>query len=122
MEKSFKLIQVSDNLKTDYASYFLKSEANYWWESTKALEGGGPVPWVRSTELFLEKYFLDCVQSQMEIEFLELKQGDRSVAEYEAKFTEFARFAPDYVSSEAPKAKRFQHGLKPEIRSGVVVL
>ena len=58
----------------------------------------------------------------MEINFLELKQGDRSVAEYEAKFTELARFVPDYVCSEAQKARRFQQGLKPKIRSRVVAL
>ncbi|XP_074374614.1 uncharacterized protein LOC141715025 [Apium graveolens] len=56
------------------------------------------------------------------MEFLELKQGDRSVTVYEAKFTELARIAPDYVSSEARRAKRFQQGLKPEIRSGVIAL
>ncbi|XP_074346448.1 uncharacterized protein LOC141685234 [Apium graveolens] len=59
---------------------------------------------------------------QMEIRFLELKQGDRSVAKYEAKFTELARLVPDYVRSEAQKARRFQQGLKPEIHSGIVVL
>ena len=41
------------------------------------------------------------------MEFLELKQGDRSVTEHEAKFTELARIAPEYVSSEAQRAKRF---------------
>ncbi|KAL8121318.1 hypothetical protein AgCh_018159 [Apium graveolens] len=122
MEKAFNLVQVRENLRTDYGSYFLKNEANYWWESTRALEGEYPVPWARFTELFLEKYFPDCVNNQMEIEFLEPKQGDGGVAEYEAKFTELARFVPDYVCSEAQKARRFQQGLKPEIRSGVVAL
>ncbi|KAL8115936.1 hypothetical protein AgCh_022434 [Apium graveolens] len=122
MEKASNFVRVSENLKIDYASYFLKNEANYWWESTRALEGKGPFSWARFTELFLEKYFPDCVRNQMEIEFLELKQGGRSVAEYEAKFTELARFVPDYVCSKAQKARRFQQGLKPEIRSGVVAL
>ena len=58
----------------------------------------------------------------MEMEFLELKQGNRSVTEYEAKFMELARIAPEYISSEAQRAKWFQQGLKPEIRSGVVAL
>ncbi|KAL8104948.1 hypothetical protein AgCh_028926 [Apium graveolens] len=58
----------------DYASYFLKGEANYWWESTRALEGEGPISWTKFTELFLEKYFPDCLQNQLEVEFLELKQ------------------------------------------------
>ncbi|KAL8148852.1 hypothetical protein AgCh_006016 [Apium graveolens] len=122
IEKAFTLTQVSDNLRSDYASYFLKGEANYWWESTRAVEGEGPVTWARFTELFLEKYFPDCLQNQLEVEFLELKQDEKSVAEYEAKFTELARLVPVYVNTEAQKAKRFQQGLKPEIRSGVVAL
>ena len=116
MEKAFTLTQVSDDLKTDYASYFLKNEANYWWESIRALEREGPVSWTRFTELFLEKYFPDCLRNQLEVEFLELKQGERSVLEYEAKFTELARLVPEYVSTKIQKARRFQQGLKPEIR------
>ncbi|KAL8133946.1 hypothetical protein AgCh_009131 [Apium graveolens] len=98
MEKAFALTKVSEDLKTDYASYFLENDSNYWWESTRALEGEGPIPWTRFTELFLEKYFPDCLQSQMEMEFLELKQEDRSVTEYGAKFTEFARITPECVA------------------------
>ncbi|XP_074378290.1 uncharacterized protein LOC141719814 [Apium graveolens] len=122
IEKAFTLTQVSDNLRSDYASYFLKGEANYWWESTRAVEGEGPVSWARFTELFLEKYFPNYLQNQLEVEFLELKQDEKSVAEYEAKFTELAPLVPVYVNTEAQKAKRFQQGLKPEIRSGVVAL
>ncbi|XP_074351328.1 uncharacterized protein LOC141690422 [Apium graveolens] len=122
MEKAFNLVQVRDNFKTNNASYFLKIEANYWGESTRALEGEDPVPWAWITELFVEKYFPDCVHNQMEIEFLELKQGDKSVAENEAKFTELARFVPEYVRSESQKARMFQQGLKPEIRRGVLAL
>ncbi|XP_074325376.1 uncharacterized protein LOC141663210 [Apium graveolens] len=121
-EKAFTLIQVSDDLKADYASFFLKGEANYWWESTRALEREGLVSWTRFTELFLEKYFPDCLQNQLEVKFLELKQGERSVSEYEAKFTELARLVSEYVSKETQKVRRFQQGLKPEIRSGVVAL
>ncbi|XP_074336880.1 uncharacterized protein LOC141674052 [Apium graveolens] len=122
MEKTFTLIQVSDDSKTDYASYLLKGEANFWWKSTRALEGEGPISWTRFTELFLEKYFPDCLQNQLEVEILELKQDKKSVSEYEAKFTELARLEPGYVSTEIQKARRFQQGLKPEIRSGVVAL
>ncbi|KAL8125393.1 hypothetical protein AgCh_012909 [Apium graveolens] len=64
MEKAFALTKVSEDLETDYASYFLKNDSNYWWESTRALEG----------------------------------EGERSVTEYEAKFTELARIALEYAS------------------------
>ncbi|XP_074377542.1 uncharacterized protein LOC141719057 [Apium graveolens] len=122
MEKAFTLIQVSEDLKTDYASYFLMGDANYWWESTHALEREGPVSWTRFKELFLEKYFPDCLENQLEVEFLELRQGERSVTEYEAKFKKLSRLVPKYVSTETQKARRSQQGLNPEIRNGVVAL
>ncbi|KAL8121324.1 hypothetical protein AgCh_018164 [Apium graveolens] len=93
MEKAFELVGAGTEQKTKFASYFLKGEANYWWESTRALEGGEFITWERFTELFLEKYFLRYMKNQMEIKFLNLTQGDLTVAEYEAKFTEWARVA-----------------------------
>ncbi|XP_074374734.1 uncharacterized protein LOC141715152 [Apium graveolens] len=122
MEKAFTLTQVNDGLKPTMRVIFLRVRKLIWWESTRALEGEGPVSSTRFTELFLEKYFPDYLQNQLEVEFLELKQGEKSLAEYEAKFTELARFVPEYVNSEAQKAKRFQQGLKPEIHSGVLTL
>ena len=62
----------------------------------------------RFTELFLEKYFPRYMQNQMELKFFELKQENLTVAEYETKFTELARFVPEYVNTEEKKAKRFQ--------------
>ncbi|KAL8104850.1 hypothetical protein AgCh_028861 [Apium graveolens] len=122
MEKASALTKVSENLKTDYASYFLKNDSNYWWEFTRALEGEGPVPWTRFTELFLEKYFPDCLHSQMEVEFLELKQGNKSVTEYEAKFTELARIAPEYatlvIESDQKLAAKEQGEKKRKFESG----
>ncbi|KAL8147908.1 hypothetical protein AgCh_005288 [Apium graveolens] len=76
------LVGAGTEQKTKFASYFLKGEANYWWESTRALEG--------------------------EIKFLNLTQGDLTVAEYEAKFTELARFVPDQVDTDEKKARRFE--------------
>ncbi|KAL8120801.1 hypothetical protein AgCh_017835 [Apium graveolens] len=39
-------------------------------------------------------------------------KGDLTVAEYEAKFTELARFVPDQVDTDEKKARRFEQGLK----------
>ncbi|KAL8120759.1 hypothetical protein AgCh_017802 [Apium graveolens] len=41
----------------------------------------------------------------MEIKFLNLTQGDLTVAEYEAKFTELARFVPYQVDTDEKKAR-----------------
>lgn len=121
IEKAFALVKVGADQKTEFANYFLKGEANYWWESKKALEGEAVITWERFTQLYLEKYFPRYMQNQMEIKFLELKQENLSVAEYERKFTELARFVPEYVDTDEKRAKRFQQGLKPWIRSRVAV-
>ncbi|XP_074361983.1 uncharacterized protein LOC141702182 [Apium graveolens] len=119
MEKAFALVKVDQ--KTDFASYFMKGKANYWWESRKALKGDDIMTWDRFTKLFLEKYFPRYMKNQMEINFLELKQGNMSVTEYESKFTKLARFVPEQVDAEEKRAKRFQQGLKPWICSGVAI-
>lgn len=40
--------------------------------------------WALSRDALLEKYFLEDVRGKKEIEFLELKQGNGTVAEYAA--------------------------------------
>ncbi|XP_074346447.1 uncharacterized protein LOC141685233 [Apium graveolens] len=121
MEKAFALVRVEADQKMDFASYFLKGEANYWWESKKALEGEGVMNWDRFTDLFLEKNFPHYIKNQMEIKCFELKHGNLSVTDYEAKFTELARFIPEQVDTDEKRAKMFQQGLKPWIRSRVAV-
>ena len=121
MEKAFDLVGVEGEQKCKFASYYLKNEANYWWESVEPLEGTEIVSWERFKELFLEKYFPKYMQSQMELKFFELRQENSSVMEYERKFTELARFVPEYVNTDEKRAKRFQQGLRPWIRSKVAV-
>ena len=55
----------------------------------------------------------------MELKFLELKQENKSVAEYETKFIELSRFVPAQVDTDEKKALRFQQGLKPSLRNAV---
>ncbi|XP_074346555.1 uncharacterized protein LOC141685344 [Apium graveolens] len=121
IEKVFELAEVKDDKKAQYTSYYLKDEASYWWESSKALLEGKVITWEKFTEMFLEKYFPIYMQDQLEMKFLNLRQEDMTVAEYEVKFLELARFAPEYVNTEVNKAKRFQQGLKPGIRSQVAL-
>ncbi|KAL8124013.1 hypothetical protein AgCh_011860 [Apium graveolens] len=91
IERAFELVQLGDDQKTPYATYFLKGEVIYWWESVKAMEVNQQVSWERFKKLFLEKYYPKYMQNQMELKFLELKQENMSVLEYEKKFTELSR-------------------------------
>ncbi|KAL8095604.1 hypothetical protein AgCh_036864 [Apium graveolens] len=110
MEKAFELAEVKDDKKAQYASYYLKDEASFWWESSKALLEGKDLTREKFTEMFLEKYLSSYMQDQLEMKFLDLRQEDMSVAEYEVKFSELSRFVPEYVNTETKKAKRGKFG------------
>ena len=121
MEKSFKILSIDEAQKTVFATYLLKGEANYWWEAKKNMEMDAVITWERFSRLFLDKYFPRFMENQMELKFLELKQNNLSVAEYEAKFTELSRFVPEFVNTEEKKARRFQQGLKQWIQNRVAI-
>ncbi|XP_074377105.1 uncharacterized protein LOC141718625 [Apium graveolens] len=90
-------------------------------QAVKPIEFKGEVDPV-AARIWLKEMEKAFALTKMEMEFLEWKQGDRSVIEYEANFTELALIEPEYVSLEAQRVKQFQKGLKPEIRSGIVAL
>lgn len=51
-----------------------------------------------------------------------MKQGDLFVIEYEKKFTELARYAMMLVASKMERCKRFEHGLRPQIRTPITTI
>ncbi|XP_074349995.1 uncharacterized protein LOC141689549 [Apium graveolens] len=122
MEKAFELAEVKNEKKMKYASYYLKDEGRYWWESTKVLQEEETISSQNFMEFFLEKYLPSYIQDQLEMRFLDFKQENMMMAEYEVKFSDLERFMPEYVNTEAKKAKRFQQGLKPWIQSQVAFL
>ncbi|XP_028095441.1 uncharacterized protein LOC114295390 [Camellia sinensis] len=73
------------------------------------------ISWARFLEIFYDKYFPQCVRDRKMSEFMELKQNSMTVAEYKAKFTELARFAPHMVDTDYKKARHFEGGLQNDI-------
>ena len=76
------------------------------------------ITWDAFKDAFLEKYFPEDVKNKKEVEFLELKQGGLSVAEYAAKFEDLVRYFPHYLGpgGESSKCVKFINGLRPEIK------
>ena len=68
------------------------------------------------------KYFPNSVRRQKMGEFIRLKQGNMTVAQYEVKFTELSRFAPHLITTEVDKAMKFQDGLKPYLMNKKSIL
>ena len=78
--------------------------------------------WDRFLALFYVKYFPQSMRDQKVNEFETLRQGNKTVAEYEAQFAELARFAPHMVDIEYKKARKFEEGLRDTILDRVNVL
>jgi len=73
-----------------FGTHMLAEEADDWWVSLLPMleQDGVVVTWAVFRREFLNRYFPEDVRGKKEIEFLELKQGDKSVTEYTAKFVE----------------------------------
>ena len=125
MEKIFDVIGCTEVQKVSFASFMLKGVAKHWWRSTKKtvpLEEDEILTWTVFLDAFYEKYFPESVRDEKEVEFMELIQGNKTVLQYEAKFTELSRFAPHIVADDVRRAKKFQRGLRPSIRTRMAAL
>ncbi|TYK21573.1 uncharacterized protein E5676_scaffold275G00720 [Cucumis melo var. makuwa] len=60
------------------------------------------------------------VKASRRNEFMSFIQSDMSVDEYESRFTKLAKNALAFVIDEIDKCKRFEQGLKGEIRTSVM--
>ncbi|PKI58538.1 hypothetical protein CRG98_021070 [Punica granatum] len=97
MERIFPIMEVSDTQRVALATFMLEGDAQYWWEATQRrldTNSSHVITWAEFTQAFYNKYFPASFRRAKEREFLNLKQGDLSVAEYEVKFTKLSRFAP----------------------------
>ena len=59
---------------------------------------------------------------ELESEFLDLKQGRKTVEEYELMFDRLSRFAPSLVADQGCKMRRIEEGLKTHIRRSLAVV
>lgn len=86
----------TDAHKVLFGTHMLLKEAKYWWDNMhQRMEvDGTEITWTVFNTKFLEKYFPPDVRSKKEIEFLEVKQGNMVVDEYNAKFVELVKFSP----------------------------
>ena len=71
---------------------------------------------------FTEKYIPETARDKMASEFLELRQGQMNVSQYDQRFTQLSRYADVLAKGEAERTKRFVKGLKLEIQGRLIPL
>ncbi|GFS33457.1 hypothetical protein Acr_00g0028540 [Actinidia rufa] len=120
IERVFEVLPCTYEQKVVFATFMFEGAALIWWQLKNPLE---PLwLWPRFLEVFNEEYFPEMVRDQKIQEFLNLKQGNMIVVVYNAKFMELSRYAPHIVSTESRKARRFEAGLRWNIKNKVEIL
>ena len=71
---------------------------------------------------FNEKYLPPLIQEKRKNDFIRLRQGNLSVAEYETQFTRLSKFALELVMTERKRVRRFVQGLNVEIQEALAVV
>jgi hypothetical protein len=120
VEKIFKVLHCTDETKLEYATFLLIGEAENWWSGAKSIMQNNEeeLTWEAFRRKFLDKYFPKSARAEKEKQFLNLYQGNMSVAEYASKFeklSKYFRYFRDQTDEEY-LCERFEHGLKYEIR------
>ena len=95
----------SDTIRIRLATFQLEGESQVWWDWIKVSRDLETITWGEFRELFMNKFFPASAKHAKARGFLELKQGNMTILEYVAKFTELARFEDEYVTIDMAKVR-----------------
>ena len=116
MEDTFEYLSCTEEEKAALAAYHLRDQAVTWWKMQKSLFGDQSITWTLFRDAFERQYFPAPYRMARRQEFLSLKQGDRSVMEYEAEFNRLAEYCPQLVAQDSDRLDQFTQGLAAYIR------
>ncbi|CAA3033634.1 Hypothetical predicted protein, partial [Olea europaea subsp. europaea] len=90
----------------------------HWWDSmprTRTPKQQLAITWEQFKEEVMDKYFPQSLRDFKENKFLQLKQVNMSLTDYERKFDQLSRYAPHLVNTKIKKTRRFEQGLNPDL-------
>ncbi|XP_020084386.1 uncharacterized protein LOC109707499 [Ananas comosus] len=117
MEALFEDIYTFERDKVHLASHCFEGSAQLWWTRVKkgrSLELS-PMTWEAFRELLLMEYFPESDKRKIKEDFRKLRQGNRSVREYEKEFSHMVNCVPGLVRGDRDRAEVFERGLRPDI-------
>jgi hypothetical protein len=108
--------------KTLFAAQQLRGDASAWWVNyTTTRPADYQVSWAEFRNAFHAYYILVGVMRKKRQEFMDLKQGGRSVYDYSKQFNHLARYAPDQMDTDEKKKDRFMIGLSTKLQERMVL-
>ncbi|XP_073138690.1 uncharacterized protein [Henckelia pumila] len=119
METAFEFMQITDADRLRCATYMFRDDARVWWNGAKAALNLTTLTWNGFKDVFYGKYFTVSTRNRLAREFLEIRQGNMSIAEYVKKFERGRYFVPMISGDPAEELKHFTEGLNTFIRKDV---
>jgi hypothetical protein len=117
MESKFGLLRYIKVQKTLFTVQQLRGDASVWWANYTATHSVDyQVSWAEFHDAFHTHYIPASVMRKKHQEFMNLKQGRRSMHDYSKQFNHLAQYAPDQVDSDEKKKDRFMIGLSTKLQ------
>ncbi|XP_073139115.1 uncharacterized protein [Henckelia pumila] len=119
LETIFAYMGVTDAYRVRCAIYMLKKDAALWWEGAVIGVNLTTLTWANFRTMFFEKYYTTEERGRLIREFMSLRQGDKSVAEYVKQFERGCHFAPLIANEEQERLRHFTDGPRPNIKHDI---
>jgi hypothetical protein len=117
VESKFGLLRCTEVKKTLFAAQQLRGDTSTWWANYTATHPADyHVPWAEFRNAFRAYYIPAGVMRKKRQEFIDLKQGGRSVHDYSKQFNHLAQYASDQVDTDEKKKDRFMIGLYTKLQ------
>jgi hypothetical protein len=116
MESKFRLLRCTQVQKTLFTAQQLRGDTSAWWANYTATHPMDyQVPWVEFRDAFHTHYIPVGVMRKKRQEFMDPKQGGRSVHDYSKQFNHLVQYASDQVDTDVKKKDRFMIGLSTKL-------
>ncbi|XP_073045987.1 uncharacterized protein [Primulina eburnea] len=121
IEVIFAFMELQDADRARCATFLSTGDARLWWESASMSVNLQTLTCNWFKEVFYSEYFTEEVRSRLAREFMSLRQGDSSVADFVREFEKGCHFVPLVANDAREKMSNFRDGLRPILRRDVRV-
>ena len=117
LERVLEEVRCPPDQRASCAVSLLQGEAYEWWKLVlKSPRIPNPMTWEFFVQEFKAKYVIDMYRESKWKQFLNMKQRNLSMAEYEKEFNHLSKYAPQAVLTEAFWCRQFEDGLHDSIK------
>jgi hypothetical protein len=116
MDFKFGLLCYTKVQKTLFVTQQLHGDASAWWASYTATRPVDyQVSWAEFCNAFRTHYIPTGVMRKKRQEFMDLKQGGRSMHDYSKQFNQLVQYVSDQVDTDEKKKDHFMIGLSTKL-------